>query len=65
MYIFPLDLAAVDWPWFEWDYSSHGSGTVVLAMYTFIVGPWLPASSAISEDLIHKPVRNLNNQPVR
>lgn len=32
-----------------------GSGTVILAMYTFIVGPWLPASSAISADLIHKP----------
>lgn len=36
----------------------HGSGTVILAMYTFIVGPWLPTSSAISEGLIHKPVRN-------
>ena len=35
-----------------------GSGTVILAIYTFIVGPWLPTSSAISEGLIHKPVRN-------
>lgn len=26
-------------------------------MYTFIVGPWLPTSSAISVGLIHKPVR--------
>lgn len=34
-----------------------GSGTVILAMYTFIVGPWLPASSAISADLIHKQSR--------
>lgn len=31
-----------------------GSGTVILAIYTFIVGPWLPTSSAISEGLIHK-----------
>lgn len=22
MYIFPLGLAVVDWPWFKWDYSS-------------------------------------------
>lgn len=33
----------------------HGAGTVILAMYTFIVGPWLPTSSVISADLIHKP----------
>lgn len=33
----------------------HGAGTVILAMYTFIVGPWLPTSSVISSDLIHKP----------
>lgn len=35
-----------------------GSGTVILAIYTFIVGPWLPTSSAISEGLIHKPARH-------
>lgn len=35
----------------------HGAGTVILAMYTFIVGPWLPTSSVISADLIHKPAR--------
>lgn len=29
-------------------------------MYTFIVGPWLPTSSAISVGLIHKPVRKWN-----
>lgn len=38
-----------------------GSGTVILAMYTFIVGPWLPASSAISADLIHKPTMKTKN----
>lgn len=54
MYMFLFDLAVVDWPWFRWDYSSTWVRTVILAMYTFIVGPWLPTSSAISEGLIHK-----------
>lgn len=38
----------------------HGAGTVILAMYTFIVGPWLPTSSVISSDLIHKPKERAN-----
>lgn len=29
--------------------------TVVLAMYTFRVGPWLPNTSVISSGLKHKP----------
>lgn len=33
----------------------HGAGTVILAMYTFIVGPWFPTRSVTSADLIHKP----------
>lgn len=48
-------LAAVDWPWLNGTIAVHGSGTVILAMYTFIVGPWLPTSSAIFVGLIHKP----------
>lgn len=47
-------LAAVDWPWLNGTIAVHGSGTVILAMYTFIVGPWLPTSSAIFVGLIHK-----------
>lgn len=31
--------------------------TVVLAMYTFRVGPWLPSTSVISSGLKHKPGR--------
>jgi len=34
-------------------------------MYTFIVGPWLPTSSAISVGLIHKPVRKRNTNTER
>ncbi len=49
------------WPWFTRDCRSWGSGTVILAMYTFIVGPWLPASSAISADLIHNLQRKQGN----
>lgn len=55
MYIFLLDLAVVDWPWFKWDYSSIWVRDSLVAMYTFIVGPWLPTSNAISEGLRHKP----------
>lgn len=29
--------------------------TVILAMYTFVVGPWLPQTGVISSGLIHKP----------
>lgn len=41
-----------------WDYSSvenRQGHSVILAMYTFVVGPWLPKASVISSDLIHKP----------
>uniref|UniRef100_A0A0E9U411 Uncharacterized protein n=1 Tax=Anguilla anguilla TaxID=7936 RepID=A0A0E9U411_ANGAN len=33
----------------------YGMETAFLAMYTFISGPWLPASSAISAGLTHIP----------
>ena len=62
MYIFLLDLAVVDWPWFKWDYSRMQVRDSLVAMYTFIVGPWLPTSNAISEGLRHKPVRDYNSQ---
>lgn len=50
-------MAVVDWPWFVGTIAVHGSGTVILAMYTFIVGPWLPTKSAISGGLVHKPAK--------
>lgn len=31
------------------------AGTVILAMYTFVVGPWLPQTRVISSGLIRKP----------
>lgn len=42
----------------------HGAGTVILAMYTFIVGPWLPTSSVISSDLIHKQSHPMHLHPL-
>lgn len=41
-----------------WDYSSvmdRQGQSVILAMYTFVVGPWLPQASVISSGLIRKP----------
>ena len=52
------------WPWFKWYESSIWVRDSLVAMYTFIVGPWLPTSDAISEGLRHKPVRDGNSQPV-
>lgn len=43
-----------------WDYSSvvdRQGQSVVLAMYTFVVGPWLPQTSVISSGLKHTPGR--------